>query len=296
MRPIAAWLVARPQNAILGLAGTLMLPLAPILSGVVFVLLVLHQGPVRSVLYAAIALALLAAVSMIGKTPLIQIAANALGTWLPVLALAALLRHWRSIALTLQVSVIVGALAILAIFVVFGDPTVFWTEVLREIAPVFAQLGFQEQADVLLTRADQIAPQMTLLVVFTSWSMYVAVLLLGYRLLQTLPDESSRFGRFCDLNLGRVLAIAMATASVAALLSNAAWLQNVAFFMFAVFFLQGLATLHWFFAEGRVPGVVVAVVYVSFLIFNVVLVVGLAVAGYLDAWFDYRKRATGRST
>ena len=294
MRPIAAWLVARPQNAILGLAGTLMLPLAPILSGAVLVLLVLHKGPLRSVIYAAIALVLLAAVSLVGKTPIVQIAVSAVGNWLPPLILAAMLGRWRSIAFTLQVSVIVGALAIVSFFVVMDDPTAFWTQVLKQVAPVFAQLGLQEQADVLLTRAEEIAPQMTVLVVFTSWSMYVAVLLLGYGLMQTLPDESGRFGRFCDLNLGRVLAIVMAAASVAALLSNAAWVQSVAFFMFAVFWFQGLATLHWLVAERRVPGVVLAVLYVSFLIFNVVLVIGLAVAGYLDAWFDYRKRATGR--
>ena len=294
MRPIAAWLVARPQNAILGLAGTLMLPLAPILSGAVLVLLVLHKGPLRSVIYAAIALVLLAAVSLVGKTPIVQIAVSAVGNWLPPLILAAMLGRWRSIAFTLQVSVIVGALAIVSFFVVMDDPTAFWTQVLKQVAPVFAQLGLQEQADVLLTRAEEIAPQMTVLVVFTSWSMYVAVLLLGYGLMQTLPDESGRFGRFCDLNFGRVLAIVMAAASVAALLSNAAWVQSVAFFMFAVFWFQGLATLHWLVAEGRIPGVVLAVLYVSFLIFNVVLVIGLAVAGYLDAWFDYRKRATGR--
>lgn len=49
MRPIAAWLVARPQNAIIGLAGTLLLPFAQIISGTVMALLVLKQGDRKSV-------------------------------------------------------------------------------------------------------------------------------------------------------------------------------------------------------------------------------------------------------
>ena len=41
---LAAWLVARPQNAVLGLAVTLLLPAPQLTSGVIMVLLVLAQG------------------------------------------------------------------------------------------------------------------------------------------------------------------------------------------------------------------------------------------------------------
>ena len=40
MQPLAAWLVARPQNAVLGLAVTLLLPAPQLTSGVIMVLLV----------------------------------------------------------------------------------------------------------------------------------------------------------------------------------------------------------------------------------------------------------------
>ena len=217
--------------------------------------------------------------------------ANGLVTWLPVLLLASLLRHWRSVTLTLQVSVIVAVLIILAFFVVMQDPAEFWKTVLNELAPVFAQMGLQQQADVLLTQQDLIAPQMTILVVFTSWSLYVVVLLLGYALMQLLPGESHRFGRFSDLSFGRVLAIIMAVTSVLAMASGAAWLQNVAFLMFAVFWIQGLAIVHWLYVEGRLPVFALALIYVALPIFNLLLIVALAVGGYTDAWFGYRQRA-----
>ena len=69
-----------------------------------------------------------------------------------------------------------------------------------------------------------------------------------------------------------------------------AWLQDVAFFMFAAFWFQGLALLHWLHRAGRITAGVVAVAYVLLPLLNVLLVIALAVAGYVDAWFDYRRR------
>ena len=291
MQTIAAWLVARPQNAILGLAATLMLPFAQLFSGAVMALLVLHQGPARSALQAIIASALLIVISLIVKTSAIQILANGLVTWLPVLLLASLLRHWRSLALTLQVSVIAAVVIMLAFYAAVPDPIAFWKLVLSEMAVVFAQMDLQGQADILLTQQDVIAPQMTILVVFTTWSLYVAVLLLGYALLQMLPGQSHRFGRFADLSFGRVLAITMAIVSLTAMVSGANWLQNVAFLLFAVFWIQGLAIAPWLHAEKRLPGIAVVLVYVLLPVLNLLMVLGLAVAGYVDAWFGFRQRA-----
>ena len=294
MKAIAAWLVARPQNAILGLAATLMLPFAQVFSGAVLAFLVLQQGPVRSTLQAVLAGALLAVIALVVNASAIQILANGVATWLPVLLLASLLRHWRSVNLALQASVIAAVLVMLVFFIAVPDATEFWKTVLTELSPIFAQMGFQQQADVLLTQQDVIAPQMTILVIFTSWSLIVGVTLLGYALLQVLPEQSARFGRFCDFSFGRVLAIVMAVVSVSAMVSNTVWLQNVAFLMFAVFWIQGLAIAHWLYAEGRVPGFVLVLVYALMPVLNFLMIVGLAVAGYADAWFGFRQRVMSK--
>jgi len=294
LQPLATWLVARPQNAVLGLVATLMLPFAPLWSGAVVALLALHGGPLRALVFAAFAVLLLAGVALVLGRPPTQMLVNGTGTWLPVLLLALLLRQWRSVTLTIQVSVIVGVLALIGLHVALGDPVAFWKQVLGEVAVVFRGMGLQEQADVLLTRQEEIAPQMTVLVVSTSWSMSVAVLMLGYALAQALPGKSGVFGRFSDLNFGRVLAIIMAVASLSAVVVSWAWLHDMAFFMFAVFWFQGLALLHWLHRAGRITAGVVAAVYVLLPLLNVLLVMGLAVVGYADAWFDYRRRLKPR--
>jgi len=104
VRAIVAWLVAKPQNAILGLAGTLMLPFAQIVSGAVLVSLVLYQGTAKAGMSAIAAAALLAVIALFVNASPALVLANGLGTWLPVFILAGLMRYWRSVTLTFGVS------------------------------------------------------------------------------------------------------------------------------------------------------------------------------------------------
>ncbi len=299
MQAIAVWLVARPQNAVLGLASslalTLLMPLVQILSGAIIAFLVLYQGPTKSMLQGMVAVAIVSAIALITGGSAGAALIGGLVTWTPVFLLAALLRQWRSVNLALQVSVIVALLGMLAFFVVVPDPIAFWKSVLSAFSLVFSEAGLHEQADVLLTQQDVIAPQMTLIFVFTSWSMIVCMTLLGNALYQKLPGSSPNYGQFRDLNFGRVLAIVMAVTSLAAMASSAVWIQNVSFLMFSVFWLQGLAIAHWLRAEGRMPGFALVLVYVLLPILNFLVVVGLAVAGYADAWFAFRRRAASKS-
>jgi hypothetical protein len=297
MQPLAAWLISRPQNAILGLAATyiLFLPLAGIFSGAVMVLLVLHHGVRRAMMQALIAAAVLALIGLLtgGSAPAMALAA--LLSWLPAFVLAALLGNWRSLTLTLQVSVIVALAGLLGFYAVLGDPAVFWSSWLAdEAATMFREMGLHEQATALLENQAAIAQQMTVLFVFTIWSLYAFGLLLGYALYQAALGQKSVFGRFCDLNFGRVLALIMAVASVAAVISGAIWLRNFAFLVFVVFWIQGLAILHWLRVERQLPAVLLVVVYALIPLLSALPVFSFAVVGYTDAWFGYRTRSAGR--
>ena len=252
--------------------------------------LVLAQGLRVSLLQGVVAGVLLAGIAVLSSSSADQIIASAIATWSPVLVLAGLMRYWRSLALTLQVSAIIAIAVVLAFFIVLGDPTVYWNEVIGATALLFRESGLVEQADFLIASQATIAPQMTMLFVFLSWSLYVMVLLLGLRLYQSLPGTTAEFGRFRDLNFGRVLAVLMAIASVGAMAVDAPWMRNVAFVAFAAFWLQGLAILHWLYGARRLPVAILVMVYALLPVLNVLLVVGLAVTGYMDAWFDFRAR------
>ena len=183
----------------------------------------------------------------------------------------------------------------LAMYVLLPDEVEFWKQTLMEVAAAFQEMGFTQQSELLTTQRDVLAPQMTVVFVLTSWSLMALVLALGYGLYQVVPGNAGRFGRFCDLDFGRVLALVMVVASVLALVLGSSWAQGIAFIAFVIFWIQGLALLHWFHSEGPLPVAVLVAAYVLLPVLNVALVVGLAVVGYTDAWFDFRSRMKERN-
>lgn len=290
MRPVAAWLVAKPRNAVFGLAATLLLPFAQVISGTLMAFLVLQHGAATSAVQGLLAAVLLTVVSVLISAPVAQVAVNAVMVWVPVMLLASLMRNTRSMTLTLQVAALLALVATLGFYVVLGDPQAWWSEVLVDVAAAFRDMGLEQHADALTAQREVVAGQMTTLVVLTGWSLYAMVLLLGYAAWRQLPDAGYAYGRFCDLNLGRVLALTMAVASVLAVLTGSAWLQNLAFVALMMFWLQGLAIIHWLHAERDMPVAVVILTYALLPFLNALLLMALAVVGYIDAWFEFRRR------
>lgn len=289
MQRMLEWLVARPHNAVLALAATLLLPLLQLLSGVILVALVLRQGARTAVVEAIVAGGLLSIVSLVVNAPVAEVIAAVLTIWLPMLLLAVLMQTTRSLTMTMQVSVIVAVLIVIGFHVVVSDPLEFWRTVLAAMAQLWTELGMPEQAEILMSEQASLAGQMTMLVVFSTWSLYAMVFLFGYMLYAQSSGEIRLFGRFRDLNFGRVIAVAMALVSVLALATGVLSIQNVAFLLFAIFWLQGLAVVHWLHAEGYVPVFGLIAVYALMPILHVMLLMALAVVGYTDVWFRYRR-------
>lgn len=298
MLPVAAWLAARPLNGGLGLVLALILPmltatssgLGLIVGGLVMTHLVFANGLRAAALQGLAATLFLGALAFIVNSSVGQIVATAVMIWVPAIVLAALTLRLRSLTLVLQITVIIAMVGVLGIYVALGDPTDYWSELLTQWTAIIRDSGQTEYADQVLASKALIVPQMTMMAVFTLWSWLILVLLLGYGLYQYLPEKQAIFGRFSDLNYGRVLAAVMAVTSVVAVVTGAIWLQNLAFVAFVVFWLQGLAIMHWMHGQKRLPLVVLVVTYLLVPVLNGLLVIALAILGYLDAWFDFRTR------
>jgi len=284
LQAFAAWLVARPQNAILGLAVTLLLPAPQLTSGVIMVLLVLTQGMRQAVIEALVAAAAVLTASMLFATPVASVVTLIAGTWVPVLLLAVLLLNTRSLTLTVQVSVIITVMTMIGFHVVVEDPVAFWQPHLDLMAEVARQSGLELNEELLN------AEVMTVSAALAFWMLYITGLLLGYGLYRKLPAETSHYGWFRDLNFGRVIAFTMALVSLLAVVVGVAWLRNVAFVLFVTFWMQGLALLHFMRAEKLIPPGAVVAVYVLVPLLQVLMITALAVVGYLDAWFGFRRR------
>lgn len=291
MQALAAWLVARPQNAILVLATTLLVPFLQVLSGIIMVLLVLAQGPRLAIIEGVIAAALLAAIALLAGMPVANVLGGALTTWLPALVLGTTLRTTRSLTLTMQVSMLLAVAAMLAFHVVIDDVVAFWEPVTTYMLEWAREGNLHEQVQLMESDPVMTANMVTIAIVLSSWMLYVLYLLFGYRVFAEMSGETGLYGRFCDLNFGRVLALIMAVASLTAVVSGVTALQNTAFVLFAMFWVQGLAIVHWMHTERALPLFVVIVTYVMLPVLHVFLILTLAVVGYTDAWFSYRRRA-----
>ena len=289
MQPIAVWLVARPERAVFVLIATFLLPITQILGSAILVLLVLSRGLLRAAIIAGTTFAAILVLTLVSAMPVSQLIQVALTIWLPGMALALTLQRMRSLTLLLQVTVLLAIAAVIGLYVVLGDPAAYWREILEEFAGMWRDAGLQKESEIF-DQLQPYAPQMTGIFVSIGWLLHVVAFLAGYAAFISLPGQSCGFGRFADLNFGRVLALVLALTSLAAMFSAAIWLQNFAFVLFVIFWLQGLAMLHWLRGQGRLPGVVLAVVYAATVLLGPLLVTAVGVMGYTDAWFNYRPR------
>lgn len=289
MQQIAAWLAARPLNGLLVLSVASALPGTGMIASIVLVMLVLANGMPMALLQVAGASLVVVLASAIGGSSIDVVLAVLVANWMPTLLLAAILLATRSLTLMVQLSVIIVAAGTAVFVLVTGDPVLFWEETLARVADMLEEMGRAEQANALLTDVALFASQLTMLTALAIWTVQVVGATLGYLLYRQLPGETVDCGRFRDLNLGRVLALIMALASVSALLISADWLQSVAFVLFACFWLQGIALMHWLHGAGYVPLVIVIAVYVLLPLLNIVLLLSLAALGYADAWFRLRR-------
>ena len=286
MQALAAWLLAKPQNAVLGLAVTLLIPWVPpqLSSGVILGLLVVAQGPRMAVILALAAAALMIVVSLAFGVSVASIVVLAAAAWLPVLLLAMLLVTTRSLTLTLQVSVILAVVGLLGFHVAVEDPVAFWQPVLLATAELARQSGLELNTQLLN------AELMTVSATLAFWILPTTGMLLGYGLYRKLPGETRSFGRFRDLSFGQVIAVALAVVSVLAFAIDSAVLQGVAAVIFVAFCMQGMALVHWMHARELLPVGVVISMYILLPLLQVLLVTVLAMFGYMDVWFGFRRR------
>ncbi len=294
MQQVAAWLVARPLHGVLALAATAALPIFGFVSSVILVLLVLGVGMRGALLQAAVAAAFVAVASLIGSSPAGTVLAALAINWMPALVLAVILVFTRSLVLTLQLSVIIAVAAMTLFYVAIGNTTEFWLRILDIMIEVWREVGQDNLADMIEPQKAAIAEYATPFVVAASWMIQVGSLVLGHQLYKQLPSETANYGRFQDLDFGRVIALTLAVTSVIAALLQVAWLQSVAFVMFAAFWLQGVAIAHWLHAAKLLHMFGIVALYVLMLVAAWISLPTLAVIGYVDAWFGFRRKYAAR--
>ena len=214
----------------------------------------------------------------------------ALMSWVPLWALAVVLRQTRSQGAALAAGGLLLAAAIVAARLYLGDPAAWWTEALEGF---FSRFSFPGDWGPFI---DNIAPLMTG-VVAAGALLGLAVTLMLARWWHAVLDRPGGFGEeFRALRMpGYSGYAALALCALAWL--GAGWISALAFewlmLLIVLFGLQGIALVHYVVKRRNASVAWLAGLYVALAIMPQPasgVVVGLALAGLSDTWVDYRRR------
>ena len=292
---MATWLVVSPANAVLALGGTLVAPLLQPIGAVFLGMLTVARGVRVAVILALLAGGVVALFSpFIGSSPVV-VSINVAMLWLPVVLLATIRSFTRSTLLALQISALL-AIAGMLMFVAFIDVDAFWAAYVESVNAAAREAGVASPFEMLQPEGSQqsLAAIMTPAVTAGIWMMAVVTFMLGGGLFDKLPGDRPKFGRFRDVDFGKVLAGLFVLSLVIAYASDSSAVWQVGAVFTTVFLLQGFVVVHWLYLEKHAPLVVVFAAYGLVLVLPQYAVAGLAVAGFLDALFGMRRRLVER--
>jgi hypothetical protein len=235
----------RAVSAVVVLGGLgVFIPPVAILSAAVVALVALRLGLGQAFFVAGVGALFLGGLvlALMGASPLLGVTAG-LAQWLPVAALAEVLRRSVSWAVTLSVAAAVAGILVLLARVVVPDLEQAWVAVgMQMLAP------FIENADTstqdLEAALTGVAPFLTgLLAGIFLLSMLLSLMIARYW--QALLYNPGAFGpEFRALQLGRRFSIALVALALVGQFLNLPIALELAFILAIPFFLQGLAVMH----------------------------------------------------
>ncbi len=271
-------------------------PASGISAGIVGVV-TLRYGPSEGALILASTLALGAALSAFLIQSFAMVAVIGASLVLPVYVLSLVLRSTASQGTTLAMAGVLGAFAFCTIHLLTGDPVAWWRDVLAGMLMLgLDEAPVREQLDPALLQAlEHLIDQVALASYFSAWSMIFAMIaVLLARWWHALLDNPGGFGReFRGLRMDRRVAWLTLGLGLLALFDGDMGNGLIAVLFkltLALYVVQGLAVAHSWVAHRKASRGWLVALYVLLVLPLPVGMLGLAVAGFSDAWLDYRAR------
>ena len=294
MKALAAFVMRGPSQAALVAAATALLsilvPPLGLLSAGSIGLVALRNGPVYGLLVSAAAtlgMGIIAWGALGSPLPALGVL---LMLWMPILALALMLRYSRSLALTLQAAGALGVLMVLVVYATTGDPSATWLEIIEPFRDVLVKDGVLDDPSSAALFAE-LAGWMT----GAFAAALVAQLLFGLfiaRWWQAQLYNPGGFGdEFRDLRLGRAFGVLVAL--LLALLpfgEGASLAANLLLVPGVLLVFQGLAVAHQVRALKQARQAWLVGLYVLVVFFMPQTLLLIACIGLVDIWADIRSR------
>ena len=282
--------VTRSRHHAIGVSAlSLLMPPFSFVGGAIIGLATLRYGAVEGGVVLAGSAAIFAIAMWALAGSIVPALVFVVVTGLPVLALSALLRATASQGVVLVTATLATAAGIAMLYLAVPDPAEWWLEVFAAFLTGGAEGvdpgGFGQLSEMF--RA--VVTGLPIAVMVTA----VCTVILA-RWAHAALDNPGGFGReFRSLRVGRGFAVGAGAVIVLALFltpRGAGIGHDLLMLVVATCAIQGVATVHGLVAiRGGGRGWLVAM-YLSLLLVTPAAVLALSVAGFSDAWLDYRAR------
>lgn len=301
MHSLAAFIMRSRSTAALvaAVAGLLFWVFPPFLvaSGAAVALVALRRGPVEGLWVAGVATLGMVALMWLSFGMVWPALRIVLPCWLAVWLLAMVLRNTISLALTFQAGAVMGLLVLISLYLILGDPTVWWVDLLDRLRQTVAEAAVPPSAtdraamDGLFQVLQSWVPYLLGHIISALLWLVLAAVLLA-RWWQALLFNPSGFRpEFHGLRLGRPFAFFALVVFGVAMFAGWPPLTNFALVLSALYTLQGIAVVHAVLFKLQWSPAWLVLFYLLFvpLLSQVVMALGV-----VDAWADFRNRIQPR--
>ncbi len=297
MNGLAAFVMRGPWHSAGVAAGCIVLGVAvpPVtwISGAVVGLVALRLGDraVPRVVLPALAACALVGAGIWGQP--VAFAGAALGTWVPAYLVARVLRQRGRLDDALLVACGLGWLTAGALHFFVPDLVGLWRETLeRIIQPGQGATAVQLDQERLAAAIDRLAPLMTAAVAAAVTLGAIASGLLA-RWWQAVLDAPGAFrAEFHRLRMGQVAAAITAVLIAGAFAAPSLPIKAFAASAAAVQVVQGFAVVHGVIAQRGLSRRWLIGIYVLTVLLPIQMLSGVVLVGMIDAWADFRGRAS----
>ncbi len=308
---LASFIMRRPLNAVLVASVfavlSIVIPPFSLLSGAAVSLVVLRLGigmGIKVMLGAGLVVAIIAFVGTGGTASAIAgfvLMAMAV-TWLPLLLLSWVLYETRSLSITMIVAAILAMVAVVVMYLLVGDTSLWWRQALdKTFAMTAAGTNLPLSPEDLGRALDALSQVMTGLLGATVLLSLIGSVFLARWWQSLLYNRGGFRGEFLALRLDYRLSIIVLLVLSLMLITNGIWGQlagDLLIVLLALYMLVGLALVHSLVA---LTGAHVAILFALYLLLAFLLpqmMIFLAAAGYIDSWLDLRirVRAQGKNS
>ena len=203
---------------------------------------------------------------------------------MPIIILAQTLRSSKSLALTMLIGVLVGAIGIAAQYLIWTDLEMNWISLALER---MSQAEQQQQA--LVERNIQLIRLFVLALIAMAYLIFVLIVL-SARCLQARIAESDGFGKeFRALSLGKPAATLALALVLLSFWIRQPWMNSLVFLIAIGFMFQGIAVVHDKMLARKRTRIILGLFYVLLLIFPQVVAL-TSITGLIDNWLVFRKK------